>query len=55
MAFLLTGVHVNVEVDNGDDLEELPTSVEGQSNRCAKKWPIEPVHSSGKEEERRLA
>ena len=45
---------MNVEVDNGDDLEELPTSVEGKSSRCAEKWPIEPVHSGGKKEERRL-
>ena len=41
-AFLTHGVHINVEPDNGDDVEELPTPVVGQgSKRVGKK----PSHS----------
>ena len=40
--FLTHGVHINVEPDNGDDVEELPTPVVGQgSKRVGKK----PSHS----------
>nr|POF00328.1 receptor-like protein kinase haiku2 [Quercus suber] len=48
VAFMLTGVHVNVEANSGDEVEELPTLVEGQSNRCAEKRPAQPVHLGGK-------
>lgn len=44
-SFLSTRVHVNVEAN---DVEELPTSVERQSSRCAKKRPAKPVHLGGK-------
>ena len=44
-SFLSTGVHVNVETD---DVEELPTSIERQSSRRAEKRPAKPVHSGGK-------
>nr|POF21011.1 hypothetical protein CFP56_59205 [Quercus suber] len=50
-AFPLTGVHVNVEANSGDDVEELPTPIERQSNRRAKKWPAKPVHSGRKKKE----
>ena len=40
-AFLLVGVHVNLEADNGDDIEELPTPVEEQS-RLAEKRATQP-------------
>lgn len=36
-AFLSTGVHVNVKVDSGNDIKELPTPVQAK-----------PVHSGGK-------
>jgi len=38
-AFLTHGVHVNVELDSGDDVEELPTPVAGQGSKCARKQP----------------
>ena len=44
-SFLSTGVHVNVEAN---DVEELPISVERQSSRHAKKRPAKPVHLGGK-------
>ena len=47
-AFISTGVHVNVEANNGDDIEELPTPIEGQRSRRAKKQSTELVHSGGK-------
>ncbi|KAL0015304.1 hypothetical protein SO802_002373 [Lithocarpus litseifolius] len=47
-AFLLTGVHVNVEADSGNDVEELPTPVEGQSSRRVEKWSAKSVHLGGK-------
>ena len=34
VAFLTHGVHVNVELDSGDDVEELPTPVAGQGSKC---------------------
>lgn len=36
-AFLSTGVHVNVKVDSGNDIKELPTPVQAK-----------PVHLGGK-------
>ena len=48
VAFPSSGVHVNVNTDSVDDVEELPTASEAQSRRQAKKWPAEPSHSSGK-------
>ncbi|XP_050248523.1 uncharacterized protein At2g29880-like [Quercus robur] len=47
-AFLSSGVHVNVNTDSVDDVEELPTPSEVQSWRQAKKRPVEPFHSSEK-------
>ncbi|XP_075636784.1 uncharacterized protein LOC142609025 [Castanea sativa] len=47
-AFLLTGVHVNVNSDSVDDMEELPTPSEAQSWRQAEKRPAEPSYSSEK-------
>ena len=47
-AFLSEGVHVNVNSDGVDDVEELPTPSEAQSQRQAEKRPAEPSHSSGK-------
>nr|POE60749.1 l10-interacting myb domain-containing protein [Quercus suber] len=47
-AFLSEGVHVNVNIDGVDDVEELPTLSEAQSRRQAEKWPTEPSHSSRK-------
>ena len=44
-SFLSTGVQVNVETN---DVEELPTSVERQSNRHTKKRSAKSVHSGGK-------
>nr|POE73603.1 hypothetical protein CFP56_26964 [Quercus suber] len=38
-AFLTYGVHVTMEADNGDDMEEPPTPVEGQGNRRVGKLP----------------
>ena len=46
--FLSSRVHVNVDADSVDDMVELPTSGEAQSQRRAEKWPAEPSHSSGK-------
>ena len=46
--FLSEGVHVNVNTDGVDDVEELATLSEAQSKRQAKKWPVEPFSSSGK-------
>ena len=39
---------MNVEADSGDDIEELPTLVEGQSSQCAEKRSAESVHSGEK-------
>ena len=47
-AFLSSKVHVNVNIDSVDHVEELPTPSETQSRRQAEKWPVEPSHSSGK-------
>ena len=47
-AFLSTGVHVNVDADSGDNVEELPTLGEGQSRRRVENWAVEPVHLDGK-------
>ncbi|XP_023928643.1 uncharacterized protein At2g29880 [Quercus suber] len=47
-AFLSEGVHVNVNLDGVDDVEELPTPSEAQSQRQAEKRPSEPSTSSGK-------
>ena len=41
-------MHVNVNTDSVDDVEELPTPNEAQSWRQAEKWPTKPSHSSGK-------
>lgn len=41
-------MHVNVNTDSVDDVEELPTPSEAQSWRQAKKRPVEPFHSSEK-------
>ncbi|XP_075650017.1 uncharacterized protein LOC142620318 [Castanea sativa] len=46
--FLSTEVHVNVNTDSVDDMEELPTPSEAQSRRQAENRPVEPSHSSGK-------
>ena len=46
--FLSEGVHVNVNTDGVDDVEELATSSEAQSRRQAEKRPVEPSSSSGK-------
>ena len=46
--FLSSGVHVNVDVDSVNDVEELPTPGEGQSRTRPKKWPTELSQSSGK-------
>ena len=46
--FLSSGVHVNVNTDSVDDVEELPTPSEAQSRRQAEKRLAEPSHSSGK-------
>ena len=51
-AFLSEGVHVNVNNDGVDDVEELPTPSEAQSQRQAEKRPAEPSHSSGKRTKR---
>ena len=47
-AFLSEGVHVNVNTDGVDDVEELPTPGEAQSRWQAEKRPAEPSHSSRK-------
>ncbi|KAL0010676.1 hypothetical protein SO802_005784 [Lithocarpus litseifolius] len=47
-AFLSSGVHVNVNTDSVDDVEELPTPSEAQSQRQVEKRPAEASHSSGK-------
>ena len=47
-AFLSKGVHVNVNTDGVDDVEEMPTPSEAQSWRQAEKRPAEPSHSSRK-------
>ena len=47
-AFLSLGVHVNVDTDSVDNVEELLTSGEGQSKRWPKKWAAKLVHSNGK-------
>ena len=47
-AFLSSRVHVNVNTDSVDDVEELPTPSEAQSQRQAEKRLAEPSHSSGK-------
>ena len=39
---------MNVEADSGDDVEELPTSVEGQSNWHAEKRSAKSIHMGGK-------
>ena len=44
----LRGVHVNVNTDGVDDVEELATPSEAQSRRQAEKRPAEPSSSSGK-------
>ena len=41
-------MHVNVNTDNVDDVDELPTPSEAQSRRQAEKWLAEPSHSSEK-------
>ena len=41
-------MHVNVNTDSVDDVEELPTPNEAQRRRQAKKRPTKPSHSSGK-------
>ena len=46
--FLSEGVHVNVNTDGVDDVEEVATSSEAQSRRQAEKRPVEPSSSSGK-------
>ena len=38
---------MNLEADNGDDIEELPTPIEEQS-RLAEKRATQPKHSKGK-------
>ena len=38
---------MNLEADNGDDIEELPTPVEEQS-RLAEKHATQPNHSKGR-------
>ncbi|KAK7825542.1 l10-interacting myb domain-containing protein [Quercus suber] len=38
-AFPMHGVHMNMEADSGDDVDELPTPVEGQGNKRAEKLP----------------
>nr|POF14749.1 hypothetical protein CFP56_47357 [Quercus suber] len=38
-AFPMHGVHMNMEADSGDDVDELPTPVEGQGNKRARKLP----------------
>ena len=48
VAFLSKGVHVNVNTDGVDDMEELATPSEAQSRRQAEKWPAKPSSSSGK-------
>ncbi|KAK7846114.1 l10-interacting myb domain-containing protein [Quercus suber] len=47
-AFLSSGVHVNVNTESVDDVEELPTPSEAQSRRVAEKRPAELSTSSGK-------
>ena len=47
-AFLSEGVHVNVNTDGVDDVEELATPNEAQSRRQSKKRPAEPSSSSDK-------
>ena len=47
-AFLSSRVHVNVNIDSVDDVEELPTPNEAQSRRQAEKRPTKLSHSSGK-------
>ena len=44
----LRGVHVNVNTDGVDDMEELATLSEAQSRRQAEKRPAEPSSSSDK-------
>ena len=48
VAFLTHQVHVTVDADNGDDMEELPTPVEGQGNRHAGKLPSQTASSTRK-------
>ena len=47
-AFPSSGVHVNVNTDSVDDVEELLTPSEAQSQRQAEKRQAEPSHSRGK-------
>ena len=47
-AFLSDEVHVNVNTDGVDDVEELATPNKAQSRRQSKKRPAEPSSSSGK-------
>ena len=47
-AFLSEGVHVNVNIDGVDDVEELAIPSEAQSRRQAEKWPAKLSSSSGK-------
>ncbi|KAK7834210.1 hypothetical protein CFP56_024837 [Quercus suber] len=47
-AFLSSEVHVNVDTDSVDDVEELPTPDKGQSWRQPEKRATEQAHSSGK-------
>ncbi|KAL0012691.1 hypothetical protein SO802_007799 [Lithocarpus litseifolius] len=47
-AFLSSGIHVTLDADSVDDVEELPTVGEGQSQRQAEKRPAEPSNSSEK-------
>ena len=37
-----------MEANSGDDVEELPTPVEGQNSRCAEERPAQPIHLGGK-------
>ncbi|XP_023901764.1 uncharacterized protein At2g29880 [Quercus suber] len=50
--FLSEEVHVNVNTDGVDDVEELPTLSEAQSRRQAKKRLAEPSHLSEKRKKR---
>ena len=47
-AFLTHGVHVSVELDSPDDVEELPTLVAGQCSKRARKQPSHFKTSAGK-------
>ena len=39
---------MTMDADNGDDMEELPTPVEGQGNGHARKLPSQTASSTGK-------